>query len=341
MQPIKCLVWDLDNTLWNGVLLENDSVYVTEQVVDIIKQLDQRGILQSIASRNEHDSAMRKLQDFGLHQYFLYPQINWNSKASSIKAIAESINIGLNAVGFIDDQPFDREEVNFALPEVRCIDASDLANLPNMPELNPRFITEDSKLRRLMYQSDIQRNKAEQEFVGPQAEFLATLGMRFSIAPAKEEDLQRAEELTERTNQLNTTGYTYSYEQLNHFRQSDQHKLLIASLEDKYGSYGKIGLALLECGKEVWTIKLLLMSCRVMSRGVGTILLNYILRLAKENNVRLKAEFVNNNRNRMMFVTYKFAGFKETGKAGEIVVLENDLTHIQPPAPYVDLQIQT
>ena len=175
MQAIKCLVWDLDNTLWNGVLLENDSVYVTEQVVDIIKQLDRRGILQSIASRNEHESAMRKLRDFGLHEYFLYPQINWNSKASSIKAIAESINIGLNAVGFIDDQPFDREEVNFALPEVRCIDASDLASLPDMPELNPRFITEDSKLRRLMYQSDIQRNKAEQEFVGPQAEFLATL----------------------------------------------------------------------------------------------------------------------------------------------------------------------
>jgi len=340
-QAIKCLVWDLDNTLWNGVLLENDSVYVTEQVVDVIKQLDRRGILQSIASRNEHDSAMRKLQDFGLHQYFLYPQINWNSKASSIKAIAASINIGLNAVGFIDDQPFDREEVSFALPEVLCIDASDVASLPDMPELNPRFITEDSKLRRLMYQADIQRSKAEQEFVGPQAEFLATLKMRFSIAPAKEEDLQRAEELTERTNQLNTTGYTYSYEQLNHFRQSDQHKLLIASLEDKYGSYGKIGLALLECGKEVWTIKLLLMSCRVMSRGVGTILLNHILRLAQENNVRLKAEFVNNNRNRMMFVTYKFAGFKETGKDGEISVLENDLTQIQPPAPYVDLQIET
>ena len=339
-RTIKCLVWDLDNTLWNGVLLENDSVYVTEQVVDIVKQLDSRGILQSIASRNEYEPAMQKLQDLGLHQYFLYPQINWNSKASSIKVIAESINIGLNAVGFIDDQPFDREEVSFALPEVYCIDAANLASLPDMPELNPRYITEDSKLRRLMYQADIERNKAEQKFVGPQEEFLATLKMRFTIAPAKEEDLQRAEELTERTNQLNTTGYTYSYDELNHFRQSDQHKLLVASLEDKYGSYGKIGLALLECGKEVWTIKLLLMSCRVMSRGVGTILLNYILSLAQKENVRLNAEFVNNNRNRMMYITYKFAGFKETGKAGEVSILENELTHIQPPASYIDLQIQ-
>jgi predicted enzyme involved in methoxymalonyl-ACP biosynthesis len=82
------------------------------------------------------------------------------------------------------------------------------------------------------------------------------------------------------------------------------------------------------------------MSCRVMSRGVGTILLNYILSLAQKENVRLNAEFVNNNRNRMMYITYKFAGFKEAGKAGEVSILENDLTHIQPPAPYVDLQIQ-
>ena len=340
-RTIKCLVWDLDNTLWNGVLLENDNVYVTDQVVDTIKQLDSRGILQSIASRNEHDPAMRKLQELGLDHYFLYPQINWNSKAASIKVIAESINIGLNSVGFIDDQPFDREEVSFALPEVLCIDASNLAGLLDLREFNPRFITEDSKLRRLMYRSDIERQKAEQEFIGPQEEFLATLNMRFSISPAKEEDLKRAEELTERTNQLNTTGYTYSYEELNHFRQSHQHKLLIASLEDKYGSYGKIGLALLECREEVWTIKLLLMSCRVMSRGVGTVMLNYILSLAKKEKVRLQAEFINNNRNRMMYVTYKFAGFKEIGKVGEVSLLENELTHIQPPASYVDLQIQT
>ena len=340
-RTIKCLVWDLDNTLWNGVLLENDDVYVTDQVVDIIKQLDSRGILQSIASRNEHDAAMRKLQELGLDQYFLYPQINWNSKAASIKVIAESINIGLNSVGFIDDQPFDREEVSFALPEVLCIDASNLAGLPDLREFNPRFITEDSKLRRLMYRSDIERQKAEQEFIGPQEEFLATLKMRFTIAPAKEEDLQRAEELTERTNQLNTTGYTYSYDELNHFRQSPQHKLLVASLEDKYGSYGKIGLALLECRQEVWTIKLLLMSCRVMSRGVGTVMLNYILSLAKKEKVRLQAEFINNNRNRMMYVTYKFAGFKEISKAGEVSLLENELTHIPPPASYVDLEIQT
>jgi FkbH-like protein len=336
---IKCVVWDLDNTLWNGVLLEGDSVSLRDSVVSIIETLDSRGILQSIASKNDHDKAMATLQEFGIKEYFLYPQINWNSKAYSIQEIAKLINIGTEAIAFIDDQLFELEEVSFSLPEVLCINTANLEQLLDMPEVNPRFITEDSKKRRLMYASDIERKKAEEEFIGPQEEFLATLNMHFTMSSAKEEDLQRAEELTVRTNQLNTTGYTYSYDELDQFRQSDNHQLLITSLDDKYGSYGKIGLALVECQESLWTIKLLLMSCRVMSRGVGTILLNYIMSLAKDNNARLRAEFVSNNRNRMMYIAYKFAGFKEIEKRGELVILENDLTRIQPCPDYIRVQI--
>ena len=138
---------------------------------------------------------------------------------------------------------------------------------------------------------------------------------------AKEKDLQRAEELTVRTHQLNTTGYTYSYDELDQFRQSEKHILLMAKLEDKYGEYGHIGLALIACGEKVWTIKLLLMSCRVMSRGVGSIILGYILRLAKKNHTKLRGEFIPNGRNRMMNITYRFAGFDEIksniGKIGD------------------------
>ncbi|MBD0343477.1 MAG: HAD-IIIC family phosphatase [Coleofasciculus sp. Co-bin14] len=338
---IKCVVWDLDNTLWDGVLLEDDRISLRNSVVSIIKTLDSRGILQSVASKNEEAQAMKSLQELGLHEYFLYPQINWNSKSDSIQKIAKSLNIGLDAIAFIDDQPFELEEVNFSLPEVLCINANaaELEQLLDRPELNPRFITDDSKIRRLMYISDIQRKQAEEEFVGPQTEFLATLNMTFTISSAKEEDLQRAEELTVRTNQLNTTGYTYSYDELDRFRQSDRHKLLIASLDDKYGNYGKIGLALVECQEQSWTLKLLLMSCRVMSRGVGTILLNHILHLAKDNQVRLYAEFVSNQRNRMMHITYKFAGFKEIEKRGDLGIFENDLTRIQPWPDYMKVQI--
>lgn len=336
---IKCVVWDLDNTLWHGVLLEDNYVYLQQNVVNIIKTLDSRGILQSIASKNDCILAMNKLQEFGLQEYFLYPQINWNSKAASLQEIAKLINIGKDAIAFIDDQLFELEEVNFSVPEVFCINASQLAHLLDMPEMNPLFITEDSKIRRLIYINDIKRQNTEKEFVGTPEKFLATLKMSFTISLAKEEDLQRAEELTVRTNQLNTTGYTYSYDELNHFRQSENHKLFIASLDDKYGSYGKIGLVLIECQESVWTIKLLLMSCRVMSRGVGTIMLNHIMNLAKNNNVRLCAEFVANNRNRMMYISYKFAGFKEIEKRGELMIIENDLTRIQPLPEYVKVQI--
>ncbi len=339
-KSIKCVVWDLDNTLWEGVLLEDDQVTLRLEMVNVIKTLDSRGILNSIASKNEHATVIAKLQQLGLIEYFLYPQINWNSKASSLREIARSINIGLDTLAFVDDQAFEREEVAFSVPEVLCIDTADIHTVLGMPEMNPRFITEDSKKRRLMYISDIERDKAEKEFIGPNEEFLATLEMVFTISSAREEDLQRAEELTVRTHQLNTTGYTYSYEELNEFRQSDRHRLLIGSLDDKYGPYGKIGLALVECSKDVWTIKLLLMSCRVMSRGVGTIMVNHIMNLAKSTGIRLCAEFVSNNRNRMMFVMYKFGGFKEIERVGDLIVFENDLSSIQPFPNYMKIHVE-
>ena len=338
-QSIKCVVWDLDDTVWDGILLEDREVKLRPHVVHILKTLDERGILHSIASRNDHDVAMAKLKELGIDEYFLYPQINWNSKAASIAQIAQDINIGLDAVAFVDDQPFEREEVAFSHGQVLCLDSAKLDGILDRHELNPRFITEDSRLRRRMYMADIARNRVEADYVGPKEEFLATLGMIFTIAPCREEDLKRAEELTVRTNQLNATGYTYSYDELDELRRSRRHELLIASLEDRHGTYGKIGLALVEKDGEVWTLKLLLMSCRVMSKGVGTLLLQHILRLAKDAGARLRAEFVSNDRNRQMLITYKFAGFKEIERVGEVILFENDYSVLQPPPVYVDVRI--
>lgn len=338
-QKIKCVVWDLDNTIWNGVLIEDSNVTLRSGIKDILDVLDQRGILQSIASKNDHDLAMSKLRELGLHEYFLYPQINWGPKSVSAKEIAKLINIGIDTLAFIDDQAFERDEVNFENRQVLCIDSTNLEHLLDMPEMFPRFITEDSKNRRLMYMHDIERNTVEEKFEGPAEDFLASLDMAFTIAPAQEGDLERAEELTVRTHQLNSTGYTYSYEELNSFRQSDHHKLFMATLDDKYGTYGKIGLMLIECLDQIWTIKLLLMSCRVMSRGVGTIMLNYIMNEAKKANKSLRAEFVPNDRNRMMLVTYTFAGFKEIQTNNGVTIYENDLSQIQPFPNYVKVNI--
>ncbi|MBF0423945.1 MAG: HAD-IIIC family phosphatase [Magnetococcales bacterium] len=326
---IKCVVWDLDNTLWNGTLLEDQQVTLFPHTLATIKTLDERGILQSIASKNDADLALAKLKEFNLDDYFIYPKINWNPKSASVEQIAKEINIGLDTIAFVDDQPYEREEVAFSQPKVLCIDAREIGQIPDMPEMQPRFVTDDSRRRRHMYQSDIQRNQVEKAFTGPQDAFLQTLAMVFTIAPAKEEDLKRAEELTVRTNQLNTTGYTYTYDELNFFRQSKDHLLLVATLDDKFGTYGKIGLALITCDKTVWRIKLLLMSCRVMARGVGSVLINHIRNEARRHGVRLEAEMLTNDRNRMMYMTYKFTHFTETNKEGELIIFENDLSKEQ------------
>ncbi len=336
---VKCIVWDLDNTVWDGVLLEDADVTVRPSVVAHIRRLDAMGVLHSIASKNDHDTAVEKLRALGLAELFLFPQINWNAKSDSIRRIAKALNLGLDAFAFVDDQEFELAEVAHEVPEVTRVDVAELDEALAQPLFIPRFVTDESAQRRVMYQGQIARDELEGEFVGTNEEFLAGLGMAFTIAPARREDLQRAEELTVRTNQLNSTGRTYSYEELDALRDSPDHLLLVASLTDRFGSYGKIGLALVEKDEKVWRLCMMLMSCRVMSRGVGMVLLNHIMRLADEAGVALRADFVETGRNRMMQITYAFAGFREASRDGAHVVLEADLTGVQPPPPYVQLEI--
>ena len=91
-KEIKCVVWDLDNTVWEGILLEGDNIELKPGIADVIKTVDQRGILHSIASRGDHNDAMKKLHEFQLDDYFLYPQISWNAKSHSIANIQKNLN---------------------------------------------------------------------------------------------------------------------------------------------------------------------------------------------------------------------------------------------------------
>lgn len=323
-EKIKCVIWDLDNTIWDGILLENLKVKLKSNVIDVIKRLDEKGILHSIASKNHYETAINKLNEFGIAEYFIYPQINWNSKAESIKKIADEINIGMNAIAFIDDQQFELDEVYHTYNEILCIPAYRIDEIPQMERFCPKFITEDSKLRRLMYINDLKRNELEKEFVGSKEEFLKTLNIELIISKAKENDLKRVEELTIRTHQLNTTGIHYDYEQLLDFINNDHYKLYVTSLKDKYGDYGKVGILLAECAESIWNIKLLLMSCRVISRGVGQLLMNFFIEEARKAKVKLLAEFVHNEKNRMMYITYKFNGFKEVKSKDNNVIFEYD-----------------
>lgn len=333
-KKIKCVVWDLDNTIWDGILTEGE-VTLRPGIKDVIAELDRRGILQSIASKNNFDDAWAKLTELGIAEYFLYPQINWNPKSSSVKLIREKLNLGIDTFAFIDDSEFERGEVTHAIPEITTIDAADTCKILDRDMFIPRFITEDTINRRKMYMADMNRENDHAEFTGTDEEFLKSLDMKLSIAPVTEHDLQRAYELTVRTHQLNSTGYTYSYDELREFIDSDKYLFLIAQLTDKYGDYGKIGLILVE-NTDVMTIKLLLMSCRVMSRGVGSAILIYLEKLSRKLDKRLFAEFLATDRNRVMYITYKFMGFDEADEDTE-TLLEYTSDEERDFPPYFDI----
>ncbi len=339
-KEIKCVVWDLDNTLWNGILSEDKSVVLREDAKNMIVELDSRGILNSISSKNNYEDAMKQLEEFGLSQYFLYPEINWNPKSDSISAIVKNLNIGMDTILFLDDSEFERNEVASVHPEVMIDAGTDLEALLKNERLNPKYITIDSKKRRQMYMESIERNQVEDNFKGTNEEFLKSINMEFHIREAQEEDLLRAQELTIRTHQLNSTGVTFSLEELDEFRKNENYKLYVCELTDKFGSYGKIGIALVELGEKEWHLKLLLMSCRVMSRGVGTVLLSYIMAEAKKENCTLLADFKQTDRNRVMYISYKFSNFVERSNDGNgNIVFENDLSMIPKFPGYIKLII--
>ena len=137
--------------VWDGVLLEDDRVEPRPAAVELIRELDRRGILHSIASRNDPELALAELRRWGLEEYFLHPQISWNPKSDSIRAVAEALNLGLDAFAFVDDQDFELAEVEFALPEVLTARADEVPELAQRPEFTPRFVTGESRERRHLY----------------------------------------------------------------------------------------------------------------------------------------------------------------------------------------------
>ena len=327
-QQIKCVIWDLDNTVWEGVLSEGGAGVLKPGVEKTILELDRRGIIQSVSSKNDFDNAKKVLEERGLWEYFLCPQISWNNKSEGIGRILELLNIKPEATAFVDDSAFERDEVRYVHPNVRVYDALETEDLPEKPEFQVRFITEDAVRRREMYRADLERQSAEEGFTGSNEEFLSTLHMKMSIEPVTEEALQRVEELTIRTHQLNSTGYTYSYEELTELIRSEKHRFYICGLEDDYGTSGKVGLLLMEESEEALTIQLLIVSCRVMTRGIGSALLCFATKQAAETGKPLRAEFLETEYNRIMYITYKLSGFEDIEEDGDRVLLE--FSHPQP-----------
>ncbi|WP_244200522.1 HAD-IIIC family phosphatase [Micromonospora arborensis] len=306
---VKCLIWDLDNTLWQGTLLEDGEVALADEIRDVIVELDARGILQSVCSKNDHDQAWERLEKLGLAEYFVLPQISWGPKSEAVRSIADQLQFAYRTIAFIDDQPTERAEVNYHLPEVRCYPAEQALSLLGLAEFTPPVVTEDSRGRRAMYQANFRRDAERAEFTGPDDDFLRTLDLVLEIQRARPQDLARVAELTERTSQMNATGVHYSEETLRGLIGGPGHEVLVVSLADRFGPHGAVGVVLLVRGAHAWHLRLLATSCRVVSFGAGSMILRWLTDAAARAGVHLVADFRPTGRNRMMEVAYRFAGF--------------------------------
>jgi methoxymalonate biosynthesis protein len=310
---VKCLVWDLDDTLWRGTLVEGGATGLRQQARETVYGLDARGVLQSVASRNDYGRAWRRLEELDLADYFLLPQIGWGRKSDAIRTIASGLGAAHDTVAFIDDQPAERAEVGYHLPGVRCYPAERVADLLRLPEFSPVVVTADARRRREMYRAKLFREAARVDFRGPDEEFLRSLELVMGIGYATDAELSRVAELTVRTSQMNATGVHYSDTVLRSLLADDSHDVLVATMADRFGPHGAVGVVLLKRTCSTWHLKLLATSCRVVAFGAGTAILRWLIDQAAAAAVHLVADFRPTDRNRIMEIAYRFAGFGDQG----------------------------
>ncbi len=277
---VKCLVWDLDGTLWDGILIETDDPHTLKLksgVLETLKSMDERGIIQSVASKNDYDNACPILKTLGVADYFLYPQIHWNAKSSSIKDIAKSLNIGIDSLALIDDSIFEREQVHSTLPQVRVYDAADMDMLLSLPEFSVP-VTDESKNRRQMYRAEEQRNLLRSNSNTDTIEFLKKCHLKATVfVPRTEAERLRSYELVVRTNQLNMSGKKYTRTEFEAVLSRPDHKIFALSCGDNFGDYGIVGFGQYRIENNSIIFTEFAMSCRVAGKYVESALFSAIL----------------------------------------------------------------
>lgn len=275
---VKCLVWDLDNTLWDGILVERETtadLKLRPGVRKTLEELDKRGILHSIASKNDHTAAMTMLEQLGVAEYFLYPQIHWEAKSGSLAQIAKQLNIGIDALAFVDDTLFERNEVSSVHPQVRVYDEKQ--PLLELPEFDVPA-TAESRSRRSMYQAEERRSALIQAEKTDITEFLRRCNLGIQVfTPETQEHKKRCYELVVRTNQLNMSGVKYTPAQFETVLNREGHTNFAFSCADDFGSYGIVGFGQYrrEGGTLIFTE--FAMSCRVAGKFVESALFRYLL----------------------------------------------------------------
>ena len=274
---VKCVVWDLDNTLWDGVLVEDGAAALRLKpgIAEILTTLDQRGILQSIASKNDHAPAIEVLRQLQLDHLFLYPQISWSPKSDAIHAIARELNIAAETLLFIDDSAFELEQVRSACPGVRVLDAAHYASLPDIPECQAP-VTAEAAGRRQMYQTEHSRKEVATSFKDDYRAFLTHCNITLTLSTLDRDNLERVHELTQRTNQMNFSGNRYSRDLLEEILEAPHLDTCVLACEDRFGSYGIVGFAVIDRREPRLTD--LMFSCRIQSKRVEHAVVAHILR---------------------------------------------------------------
>jgi FkbH-like protein len=320
-KKVKCVVWDLDNTLWDGVLTEDgpENLRLKPGVVEVIQELDRRGILHSIASKNNSEDALAVLRKFGLEEYFLSPQISWNPKGSGVKAIAEALNIGLDTLVFIDDSNFELEQVRNVCPQVRMLPADQYLSLPGLAACQVP-VTDEGINRRKMYREDQTRQAAAADPGQDYVEFLKQCNMSILIRPLSPDNLERVHELTQRTNQMNFSGNRYSRDLLREILSKDYLDTYVLTCEDRFGSYGAVGFSIVD--RRELRMTDLMFSCRVQSKRVEHAFLAFLIR---KYSAALGKDFLANyrktDRNAPSGAVFADIGMEEAGVADGVTTL--------------------
>lgn len=295
---VKLVIWDLDNTVWDGILAEDgpDGIRLRPEAVRTIKALDERGILHSAASKNDSEPTLAALKRFGLADYFLAPRIGWGPKSAMIRAVAEDLGLGLDSVAFVDDAAWERGEVAAALPAVRVYRESDAARLPERPEFSPPLSAESGR-RRESYRAELVRRGRQAAFGTNLDAFLRDCGLRLELfRPEDETAIVRCRELVQRTNRLTLAGRRYD---------EGAFAALLASSEawavkcrDRFGDYGTVGFLAVRVSDASAELAEFVMSCRVAGKRCEERLLVWLAERTADRGCRaLVADAVDTGRN--------------------------------------------
>lgn len=268
----KVLLVDFDNTLWSGVMAEGDVVH--DRVAQtLLKELKEAGILLVAVSKNDPKNI--RWQDMALSEDdFVVHKIGWNTKAQSVIEVAQQLDLDPTSFVLIDDNPVERDLVTAAVPEVTALDPADPRTWDNL-RLLLRFPatrqTEEASRRTQMYREAANRRKATTATVD-YATMMRSLDLKATWRRATSGDLGRVHELVSRTNQFNTTSIRYGVAELQGLLASTGHHVFVASLTDKFGSLGVVGVVITQVNAGVLTYENVVMSCRAMGFGVESIL---------------------------------------------------------------------